>query len=232
MKRAPGTVSLAASPGHALGEMAKRALASVDRADRKGPARVAVSHAAAGGPVVERMMRAFGGLFPGAEVRAFRVEGERHPMPAAEARAIVDDADLIFFGGGDPVEGAHILVGAGADAWVREARARGAACLGVSAGAMMLCAWWAAWPDDPEPDARHDGGELVSCTRVVPDLVVDCHAEGDGWCELELVHGLLRDRLDADAPLPRLLGLPTGTGVIVAGDGSIEAVGGSPFRLR
>jgi hypothetical protein len=231
MKRAaPGNVYLAASHGHAaLGAMTRRALASVDR---KGPARVAVTYAAAGGPLVERMMKVFGDLFPGADVRRFSVAGERHPMPEAEARAVVEDADVIFFGGGDPVAGARVLVDAGADVWVREARARGAACVGVSAGAMMLCAWWAEWPDDPYPGAPHDGGELISCTRVVDDLVVDCHAEGDGWSELELVHGMLRDRLDADAPLPRLLGLPTGTGIVVGPDGAIEAVGGSPFRLR
>ncbi len=137
--------------------------------------------------------------------------------------------------GGDPVEGANRLVHAGADAWLRDANARGAACLGISAGAMMLAAWWAEWPDAPPHGAAHDGGELVRCTGVVPDLVVDCHAEEDHWGELYLVRAMLRDRYARVAngeSLPRFLGLPTGGGIVVEPDGTRAPLGSPPFELR
>jgi hypothetical protein len=233
----PGNVYLAASSHPStLQAMARHALAS----SREGaPLRIAATYAASGahagraGSFVE-------GLFPGAKVSRFTVTGERDAMPPEEARAIVEHADVIFVGGGDPVEGARRLVDSGADAWLRAARARGAHLMGISAGSMMLCAWWAEWPEDPPAGAPHDGGALVPCTRVIGDLVVDCHAEDDGWSELALVRGMLSDRLGPSAPLPRLVGLPTAAGVIVSGDGRralasrvdrLEAVGGPLFFL-
>jgi cyanophycinase-like exopeptidase len=170
------------------------------------------------------------GAFDHAEVERFTVKGERRAMAPEKARAIVDAADVIFLGGGDPVAGARLLVDAGADEWLRAALARGTPCVGISAGAIMLCSWWADWPEDAPADAPHDGGELVSCTRVVPDLVVDCHAEHDKWEELKLVRGMLEDRL-GERKVPRFVGLPTGTGVIVGSDGSLESVGGALYRL-
>ena len=100
--------------------------------------------------------------------------------------------------------------------------------MGISAGSIMLGAWWAEWPDlDAVRDAPHDGGELVRCTHVVPDLVVDCHAEEDNFAELRLVREMLRDQ---SAPLPRFLGLPTGTGIVVEADGSVSERRGPLFR--
>ena len=223
-----GHVYLAASSHEGtLRTMASRILA----ANLRRPLKVVATYAAAGGPMVERMNHYAARLFGGAEVRRFTVAGETGgAMTAPEARATLDDADLVFVGGGDPVAGARRLVGAGADVWLRDARERGIPCLGVSAGAIMLAAWWADWPDHPPLGAPHDGGALVRCTGVVPDLVVDCHAEEDDWSELRLVRGLLRDQ-PASAPQPRFVGIPTGQGLIVAPDGSTEDVGGPPFRL-
>jgi cyanophycinase-like exopeptidase len=226
------SVYLCASPQRdTFKTMAKRAIAegAVKRAGRAP--RVAVTYAAAGGPLVERMSAFLEGAFGGAEVHRFTVKGEKHAMAADEAQAIVEGADVVFVSGGDPVLGARLLVASGADGWIRSARTRGTPCLGISAGSIMLCAWWAEWPDAPPADAPHDGGELVSGTRVVPDLVVDCHAEDDKWVELKLVRGMLRDRL-GEEKIPRLLGLPTGTGIVVSADGAIEHVGGPPYRLR
>ena len=99
--------------------------------------------------------------------------------------------------------------------------------LGISAGAMMLCAHWASWPEQEAPvGAPFDGGELVRCTGVVPDLVVDCHAEDDGWSELVLVRGMLQ----AQGLTARLRGIPSGGGLIVAPDGSLEVIGKGPFE--
>jgi cyanophycinase-like exopeptidase len=227
-----GSVYLAASPHKGtLKTLIERAVAAAcsTREARARP-HIAVSYAAADGPLVERMSGFLQGAFGDAEVERFTVKGERRAMAPEKARAIVDAADVIFLGGGDPVAGARLLVEAGADEWLRAALARGTACVGISAGAIMLCSWWAHWPEDAPVDAPHDGGELVSCTRVVPDLVVDCHAEQDEWAELKLVRGMLLERL-GEGKLPRFVGLPTGTGVIVGGDGSLETVGGALYRL-
>ena len=174
-------------------------------------------------------------LFDGATIERFTVASETEAMPARDAAAIVERADVVFVGGGDPVQGARRLVNAGADAWLRDARARGTSCLGVSAGAIMLSAWWADWPDHPPHGAPHDGGTLVECTRVVPDLVVDCHAEDDDWNELRLVHGMMRARAlcgpSVTTPQPRFLGLPTGRGIVVDPAGTIAFVGGPAFEL-
>jgi cyanophycinase-like exopeptidase len=223
---APGAVYLAASSHEAtLRELASRARAKIAHV----PMRIAASYAAAGGPMVERMNHFLTRLFPGAKVERFTVQGEREAMPPETARGVVEGADLVFIGGGDPVQGARLLVAAGADAWLREARAGGAACMGISAGSILLGAWWADWPDpDDAGDAPHDGGELVRCTQVVSDLVVDCHAEEDNFAELRLVREMLRER---NAPLPRFLGLPTGTGIVVEPDGSVSDVGGPPFPV-
>lgn len=191
--------------------------------------RVAVSYAAvADSPDAARSMAAlFERSFEGATVERFTLPGEPGAMPEREAQAVIARADIIFLGGGDPVLGARILTASGADAWLREARARGASLLGVSAGSMMLCAYWASWPDDPPADAPFHGASLVRCAAVVDDLVVDCHAEEDDWNELVLIADLLR----ASGHKPRLRGLPTGSGVVVGAGGALEIVGDVPFEI-
>jgi hypothetical protein len=227
---APGAVYLAASSHEGtLRAMASRILASAERR----PLHIAVTYAAAGGPMVARMNEHLARLFGGAEIHRFTVAGElpgAGSMGPEEAAATIEAADLIFIGGGDPVLGARRLVDSGADVWLRGARARGTPCLGISAGAIMLASWWAEWPDHPAHGAPHDGGELVRCTGVAAALVVDCHAEDDDWSELRLVQGMLRGRL-AGKPQPRFLGLLTGRGIIVEADGSTENVAGAPFEL-
>jgi cyanophycinase-like exopeptidase len=233
---APGSVYLAASSHEGtLRAMASRILA---RAPSGRPLRVAATCAAAGGGMAEHRGHYFGRLFGGADVQRFTVDGESRGtgaalMPPAEAIAILERADVVFVSGGDPVQGARLLAGAGADRWLRDARARGTPCLGISAGAILLAAWWAEWPDLPPHGTPHDGGELVPCTGVVPDLVVDCHAEDDDWSELRLVRAMLRDRTTRGGPPPRLrfLGLPTGGGVVVGPDGTIADVGDASVPL-
>jgi cyanophycinase-like exopeptidase len=227
--KGPGAVYLISSSQKAtLDTMIGRALAGIPHK----PARIAVSYAASGGPHVTQMSAFLQKAFAGAEVMRFTVDGEKPDMPAKQARAIVDSADLIFIGGGDPVHGAHILMDSGADEWLRTANARGTPCMGLSAGAIILCSWWGHWPDDSPIDAPHEGGELVPCVGVVPRMVVDCHAEEDHWSELALVRGMLLDWPDGEHNLPRFLGLPTGSGIIVAPDGTYESVGPEPYRLR
>ena len=231
----PGHVYLASTSGGAFPAMVERAIASVKLRPGQRKARVAISYAAVADSFAGRtFMKGFAAKsFWGSETTAFHVAGESSKMDAAKAKAIVDEADIVFLAGGDPVLGARLLRGAGADAWLRDARARGTPCLGVSAGAMMLCAWWASWPESAAQGASgapFEGGELVACCGVVPDIVVDCHAEDDEWAELKLVSAMLAQRA-GNAPLPRRLGLPTGAGLIVGADGETSWLGAKPFEL-
>lgn len=216
--------------GSAGPTMIERAI-EVARARSSGTLKVAASYA----PVAEspealkfmsdRMLKLFAGV---GIVTRFSLPGEADAEPA-RAKAIIDEADLIFFSGGDPVVGAHILRESGADAWVREARERGAASAGISAGAILLCASWASWPDEGHPDEPFDGGTLIPCTGVVDDLVVDCHGEEDDWNELKLVAAMVRARPGVGGDGPRLRGIPTRGGLIVRPDNSLEVVGDEAF---
>ena len=227
----PGAVYLAASSHEpTLRAMASRIVADVAPARR--PLRVAATYAAAGDGMADRVSHSIGHLFGGADVRRFTVAGEANAMAPEDAIAVLAEADLVFVSGGDPVAGARRLVDAGADAWLREARARGTPFLGISAGSMMLGAWWAEWPDHPPPNAPHDGGVLVPCTRVVPDLVVDCHAEADDWNEIRLVRAILRDHPPPlSGPRLRFFGLPTQGGIVVSPAGAAEDIGVTCVRL-
>ncbi len=220
---ARGSVYLVGSgQGGTLAAVVKRALAKVDGRRPRVAASYASMHGNSGG--LSFMLKTAAKVF-GVEVERFYVPGEEGARSDRPARAVLETADLVFMAGGDPVAGARLFTSSGADAWLREAHERGASFVGISAGAIMLCAYWASWPDDPPKDAPFDGGELIPCTAVVPDLVVDCHAEEDEWVELILVAGMLRARKLS----PRLLGLPHGGGVIVHPDGTLENAGIPPF---
>jgi cyanophycinase-like exopeptidase len=167
-----------------------------------------------------------GKTFRGAEVHRFVVAGEPGAQAPDEARRIVENADLVFISGGDPIVGARLLNGAGADDWLRDAARRGATLSGGSAGAILLGSFWAEWPDDGE-GKPFDGGQLRHCTCVAPDLVIDTHDEEDGWNELKLVHGMLR----AAGHRHRVRGIPTDGALVIHDDGRLEPVGAAPFEL-
>jgi cyanophycinase-like exopeptidase len=195
---------------------------------RVKPKRVAVSMAPLhGNPMLAagRVSAMFSARsFGDAIVERFAVGAE--VGASSEARNVVERADLIFLSGGDPVIAAELFRASGADAWLREARARGAHLAGGSAGAILLGAAWARWPD--EPDGKpFDGGALVECTRVIPDLVVDTHAEEDDWVELRLVAGMLA----AEKRALRCYGIPTDGALVVHPDGTLEPAGDPPFVL-
>ena len=217
-----GRVYLVASGNDgSLEAMAARALAETGT---RAP-RVAVSYA----PIADSpeqlasMVPLVGELFKGAEVMRVALEGEVGAMNHAAARDVVERADLVFVVGGDPVLGVKILGAARAEVWLRAARARGAAMLGVSAGSILLGAWWAAWPD------AFAQGTLVECTRVAGGLVIDCHDEASDWEELRLVKQMCESKGLAERA--RFIGIPTGGAIVVHSDGSHETVGKPPFHL-
>lgn len=198
-----------------LGQVSKRAMKDLG----KERPRVAVTYAPVHGDarglrfMSERMPR----LFPGAVLEAIE-----------EDPAVLDRADLVFVSGGDPTAGAKELQRTGADAWIREASARGVPAMGVSAGAILLGEWWVDWPEDEEDDPQLERTQLVRCTGVVRGHVFDTHDEEGGWEELRTADELLRRRGET----PQLLGIPTGGALVFGQDGGMEVVGNPPFRLR
>ena len=206
--------------GSSHGATVREVFARVNEAHGQRPLEVAVSFAALpDGDGVARAKSFAKTTFPHARVEHFSVTGESDAMPSATARSIVERADVLFFGGGDPVLAMRRLVEAGADTWVRAARERGAACVGLSAGSIALGAYWASWPDD-DPDAEPN---LVRGIAAVADLVVDCHAENDDWEELHAV----RARLGPIAAGLTFAGIGHGSALVVHGDGALEWLGRS-----
>ncbi len=201
-------------------------------AQGKRPLNVAVSYAAIAENqdaldfMGKRLPALFESSVPGTVVTRFVLPGEPGAGDLEGARRIVESADFIFLGGGDPVTGARIFRESGADAWLRAARLRGTSLGGVSAGAILLGAWWATWPV-AETDAPFAGGELVPCAQVVSDLVLDCHDEEGEWSELRMVAAMLDDRGES----VRVFGIPSGGGVVVLPSGELEIVGEDPVRF-
>ena len=215
--KAPGNVYLIGSlHGGTVREVLQRVQADLG----SGPVTVATSfaalpHVGASHDSPQRMMSS--AMPAGTNFQRFSVDGEDGAMSPREAEEVIARADILFFGGGDPVLAAERLVRAGADEWVRAARTRGAACVGLSAGSIALGAFWASWPDD-EPLADPS---IVRCMGVVPGLVVDCHAEADDWEELRVVQRALR--LET-GPL-QFIGIGSGGAVIVDHEGALEWLG-------
>jgi cyanophycinase-like exopeptidase len=200
---------------------------------RKKNARVAVTYSPVAGDaeglrfMSERMAR----LFPDAALERFSVTGEDSPMSPTEARAVIDRADLIFVSGGDPSLGAKILERGGASAWLREANARGVPLMGVSAGAIILGAFWADWPEEADgpadPEAELSSTRLLACIGAVPAHVFDTHNEDDDWDELRAVEKLCARQ----GKRARFIGIPTGGAIVFHADGSMEHLGAPPFVL-
>ena len=214
-----------------LEKIGARALAETGKA----APRVAITYAPiADSPEGLRVMtRLAADVFQGATLEPFALQGEADAMEPERARVIVERADLVFVAGGDPVLGAKILRAAGADGWLRAAHTRGASMLGVSAGSIMLGTWWASWPDADASDARpldeFANGTLVACTRVAPDLVIDCHDESSDWEELRLVKKMCDAKKIGDEL--RFVGIPTGGAIVVDSLGAHEIVGKEPLYL-
>jgi cyanophycinase-like exopeptidase len=221
-----------------LETVAARALGAL-RAEGKVRPRVAVSYAPVYGDAkgTRFMSGRMPPLFPGAVLEAF---------DAGADRAIVERADLVFVSGGDPTLGAKRMNETGAAAWVREAHARGAAVMGVSAGTIVLGAWWADWAED-EAEAEDDAASaveaapersaaqprrdtLVACVGAVARHVFDTHNEADDWDELRAVADLLRREMPGEEAV--FLGIPTGGAIVFDEAGGMEVVGNSPTRLR
>lgn len=123
-------------------------------------------------------------------------------------RAFLERARLIVLAGGDVRVGWTTLETSGMKELVLDRYAEGAVLVGISAGAVQLgrCATVES-PDSPAT-------ELLDLFKLVP-AVVDAHDEGAGWGRLSRTIELLEGAATG-------LGIPSGGGVIVHADATIE----------
>ena len=110
---------------------------------------------------------------------------------ASEARALLEDADMVFVSGGDVELGMKVIHDRDVAGTLRTLARRGKPMFGISAGSLMLAREWVRFPDGD--DAR---AEIFPCLGIAP-VHVDAHSEDDGWSELRVLVRLLHERGDA-----------------------------------
>jgi peptidase E len=103
----------------------------------------------------------------------------------SEARALLEDCDLVFVSGGDVEHGMHVLHDRDMVKSLRSLARAGKPMFGISAGSLMLAREWVRFPDDDSSKA-----ELFPCLGIVP-VHVDAHAEEEDWEELRVLVHLL-----------------------------------------
>ncbi len=134
------------------------------------------------------------------------------------AREVLDRADIVFMTGGDVEEGMRVLDATGTAGLLRELAAAGKPFIGVSAGSIMLASAWVRWRD-PDDEST---AETFTCLGIAP-VVCDTHGEADGWEELTAMVAISGEVGH---------GIPTGAGLVVHPDGSLEAAGAPVNRFE
>ncbi len=125
-------------------------------------------------------------------------------------RALLEDAQLIVLAGGDVRLGWNTFEKTGMKDVILDRHAKGAVLVGISAGAVQLGRYGIV--ETPESQ----GTELLDVFDLVP-LVIDAHDERAEWARLAWAIQTLNGSVAG-------LGIPSGGGVIVHRDGSIESV--------
>ncbi len=124
-------------------------------------------------------------------------------------RDFLHEADLILLAGGDVERGWKVLVETGMREQIADRYARGAALIGVSAGAIHLGSHAVL----ERSDGSHELGTMLG---LVP-MIVDVHDEARDWTKLagtiELLEGAARG-----------IGIPSGGGLVCHANSMVEAL--------
>jgi hypothetical protein len=147
-------------------------------------------------------------------------------LDLGETRRILDGAQLILLGGGDPALIARHLPSAGLDDVIRRRRREGAVVVGVSAGAIGLCRYWVRFPEDEPALALPT---RIACIGAVP-IVCDCHDEESDWEELRALLDAWR-REDPGGSVDAY-GIPMGGALWLDGTDGVTPLGNAPRHLR
>ena len=137
----------------------------------------------------------------------------------AEAADILERADMVFVSGGDVNAGMSRLRDSNVDRLLQTMFESGTTFFGISAGSIMLAERWVRWPDPEDADSA----ELFPCLGFA-QVVCDCHDEDSGWEELQAA--LKLEKIHTFG-----YGLATGSGIRVAPDGTVKALGSAVHVL-
>ena len=134
-------------------------------------------------------------------------------------RAFLERAQLIVLAGGDVRLGWTTFEKAGMKDAILDRYARGAILVGISAGAVQLGHYGIV--ETPESSVP----ELFDVFKLVPAVVIDTHDERANWARLSRTIESLQGAAIG-------LGIPTGSGVIVYTDRTIEPLRRPAHQFR
>jgi len=139
---------------------------------------------------------------------------------AERAKAVIEEADLVFMSGGDVDAGMRVLRETGMIDFLCRLFRAGKPFFGISAGSIMLARRWIRW-GDPGDDAS---AEPFDCLGLAP-LLCDTHGETEGWGELKALLTL--------SPIGTIgHGIPAGAALAVGPGDRVSALGGAVIRFR
>jgi peptidase E len=187
--RRPQTVHLIGGGPGTLRALRKHFRAALEEIGAKRPLVAYVGAATDDNRAFYTMIRGSLSL-SGARFRLAKMASSR--ASATEARALLEECDLIFMSGGDVDHGMRVLRDKDMLPTFRRLAQAGKPMFGISAGSIMLAREWVRFPDDDEANA-----EIFGCLGVVP-AYVDAHAEADDWSELRTLLRMLHRRGDGD----------------------------------
>ncbi|MGE2719232.1 Type 1 glutamine amidotransferase-like domain-containing protein [Mycolicibacterium celeriflavum] len=136
----------------------------------------------------------------------------------ADDRAFLERARVIILAGGDVRLGWNIFERTGMAEVIRARYTQGAVLIGISAGAMQLGLHGIV--ENPDSSAT----ELIDVFKFVP-AIVDTHDEHSEWARLSAAIETMEGRATG-------LGIPSGGGVIVHDDATVEPLRRPALEIR
>jgi peptidase E len=127
----------------------------------------------------------------GARMKLARIASPR--AKRSEARALLEDCDMVFMSGGDVEHGVKVLRDRDMVQPLASLARAGKPFFAISAGSLMLGREWVRFPHEDDESSA----EIFPCLGLVP-LHMDAHSEDDGWSELRVLMRLLHARGDVD----------------------------------
>ena len=120
------------------------------------------------------------------KIRFIRLAKEK--IDLRKTKESLSSSEVIFLAGGEVEDGVRWLEKHGLTGYLKELHSAGKLFVGVSAGTIMMGAYWARGENLDDPASS----ELFTCLGVIP-VVFDVHAEGEDWTELKTVLTLMGD---------------------------------------
>jgi peptidase E len=136
-----------------------------------------------------------------------------------KAKTILSESDGIFISGGEVEDGMYWLAFHELKEFLKSLFDNGKLFIGISAGTIMMGAYWARWiePEDKIPSER------FSCLGFVP-IVFDTHGEKEGWPDMKKVMALMPENSVG-------YGLPSNCFIKADSKGNMDIIDGEPIKF-